>query len=83
MSAAGASAEGEAAVMPSFELLRYESGPPLTTAGRLILMGLVALFVLAGLGLFLPLGLKMTMVYLLVAGIPAAFVMRLIWTRQR
>ena len=75
--------KGDAAVMPSFELLRYESGPPLTTSGRLILMGLVALFVLAGLGLFLPLGLKMTVVYLLVAGIPAAFVMRLIWTRQR
>jgi hypothetical protein len=76
-------ADGEAAVMPSFELLRYESGPPLTTGGRLILMGFVALFVLAGLGLFLPLGVKMTVVYLLVAGIPAGWVMRMIWTRQR
>jgi hypothetical protein len=81
--AAGDSADVEGVIMPSFELLRYESGPPLTTAGRVLLMAIVGLFVVVGLGLFLPLGLKMTVVYLLVAGIPAAFVMRMIWTRQR
>jgi hypothetical protein len=79
----GPPAEDQALVLPSFELLRYESGPPLTTAGRVILMVIVGLFVLVGMGLFLPLGPKMTVVYLLVAGIPAAFVMRLIWTRKR
>lgn len=74
---------GTLAVLPSEEVLRWEGGPSLGSAGRLFLSALVVLFILFGLPMVMPFGSKPTVAYLLVMGVPAVFVIRLVWRRGR